>query len=136
MSANCINQAYYRRNTVAICPSITRFHVTRFWSTYFLSSIICLAPLTGLEPAIYDLEDRCISCCATEAFWCASWDSNPEKTRGLNPPHLPFCHKRKLWCPRRDSNPQKTRILSPAHMPKFCYTGILVSPLGLEPRKR
>ena len=41
MSANCINQAYYRRNAVAICPSTTRFHVARFRDTYFLLSIIC-----------------------------------------------------------------------------------------------
>ena len=36
-----------------------------------------MAPPTGFEPAIYTLEECCISGCATEAYWSLRWDSNP-----------------------------------------------------------
>ena len=38
-----------------------------------------MVPLTGLKPAIYTLEECCIFSCATEAYWCPTRVSNPEK---------------------------------------------------------
>lgn len=108
MSTVCINRTHYRRHSRELlfgylfsCTTVNNR------TTYFLSHIICVGTRTKTRTPIRGLEDRCTVRLCYASVWCASRDSNPEMSRGLNPPHLPF--------------------LPQAH--------ILVPPVGVEPTK-
>lgn len=104
-------------------------------------SFSCNPFLVYLLPFIYHLfgtSDRARTCnlrfrrplhflLCYRGIWCASWDSNPEKTRGLNPPHLPFCHKRIIGTPGGTRTLKRPGSLV-QRICQLCYQGIFGIP--------
>lgn len=130
-------------------PSASTRHIDQMKQSRFCSSATCfhVPKYQYLLPFTYHLcwhshEDsnsdtrfrRPLHCPVVlcECVWCASGGFEPRKTRGLNPPHLPFCHKR-ILVPRGGLEPPKRPGSLVQRICQLCYQGMLVSPRGLEP---